>query len=314
MTQRYTGPQNTPRAEMLRLMKKNAVVGLILAALFQVAACATPMRYIYPPPESGADVRMNFYWDILQLALDETQGKWGPFKLQPSPKVMTPARAEMQLGNSQDISVMARATSTERESKLLPIRIPLDKGLTGYRLFLIKGINQAAFGGIRSTSELRQFSIGQAANWIDVDILRHAGLDVVTGPTYESLFPMLDAGRFDLFSRGVNEISAELSANAPTYPDLVVEKQLVLYYPLPRYFFFPRTPEGEKLAQRAEEGLRALMRNGKFQRRYVQFKKSILADLNLSGRRVIRIANPTLSKETPLADKELWDNLEAELR
>jgi ABC-type amino acid transport substrate-binding protein len=299
---------------MLRIMRRTAVVGLILTALLQVSAWAAPMQYIYPPPESGADVRMNFYWDILQLALDETQGKWGPFSLQPSPKVMTPARAEMQLGNSQDISVMARTTSIERENKLLPIRIPLDKGLTGYRLFLIKANNQAAFNGIRGTSELRQFSIGQAASWIDVDILRQAGLDVVTGPTYESLFPMLEAGRFDLLSRGVNEIRAELSANAPTYPDLAVEKRLVLYYPLPRYFFFPKTPEGEKLAQRAEEGLRALMRNGKFQKRYAQFKTSILADLNLSGRRVIRIANPTLSKETLLADKELWDNLEAELR
>lgn len=299
---------------MLRLMKKNAVVGLILTALLHVSTWAAPMQYIYPPPESGADVRMNFYWDVLQLALDETQSKWGPFELQPSPKVMTPARAEMQLGNSQDISVMARTTSLEREKKLLPIRIPLDKGLTGYRLFLIKGINQAAFSGIRGTSELRQFSIGQAASWIDVDILRYAGLDVVTGPTYESLFPMLDAGRFDLFSRGVNEISAELASNIPAYPDLTVEKKLVLYYPLPRYFFFPRTAEGEKLAQRADEGIRLLMRNGKFQKRYLQFKKSILSDINLSGRRVIRIANPTLSKETPLADKELWDNLEAELR
>ncbi|NBW52202.1 MAG: hypothetical protein EBR49_19330, partial [Betaproteobacteria bacterium] len=168
---------------MLRLMKKNAVVGLILTALLHVSTCAAPMQYIYPPPESGGDVRMNFYWDILQLALDETQSKWGPYELQPNPKVMTPARAEMQLGNSQDISVMARTTSIVRETKLLPVRIPLDKGLTGYRLFLIKGINQAAFSGIRSTSELRQFSIGQAASWIDVDILRHAGLDVVTGPT-----------------------------------------------------------------------------------------------------------------------------------
>lgn len=33
------------------------------------------MNYTYPPPESGADVRMNFYWDELQLALDETSAK-----------------------------------------------------------------------------------------------------------------------------------------------------------------------------------------------------------------------------------------------
>lgn len=295
-------------------MKRNAMVTLLLTALLQVSAWAVPMQYIYPPPESGADVRMNFYWDLLRLALDETQSTWGPYDLQPGAKTMTPARAEVHLGNSQDFSVMARATSMEREKKLHPIRIPLDKGLTGYRLFLIKDSNQAALNNIKVSSELRSFSIGQVASWIDVDILRHASLTVVTGPTYESLIPMLEAGRFDLLSRGVNEISAELSAHAASHPKLAIEKKLLLYYPLPRYFFFPRTPEGEKLAQRAEEGLRLLIRNGKFQKRYVQFKKSILEDLKLSGRQVIRIANPTLPVETPLADKEMWDNLETELR
>ncbi|WP_296508258.1 hypothetical protein [Rhodoferax sp.] len=300
---------------MLRLFKTLAVVGFACLAWLHPAARATaPMQYTYPPPESGSDVRLQFYWDVLQLALDETRAKWGPFELRPAAKVMTSARAEVQLTSGQDITIMARTTSQERERKLLPIRIPVDKGLTGYRLFLINEANQAAFSGIRSTRELKQFSIGQASSWIDVEILRTAGLEVVTGPTYESLFPMLMAGRFDLFSRGVNEISAELSANVGSHPGLAVEQKLLLYYPLPRYYFFNRSPEGERLAQRAEEGLRILMRNGKFQKRYVVFKKSILADLHLSGRRVIRIPNLTLSPETPLADSALWDTLEAELR
>ncbi len=299
---------------MLRLLRTIAVVGLIGTALLHPAARSDPMRYVYPPPESGADVRMHFYWDILQLALEATHPTWGSFSMQASQKVMTPARAEMQLDNSLEITVMARTTSQAREKSLIPIRIPLDKGLTGYRLFLIKASKQTALSGIRSTRELRQFRIGQAANWIDVEILRNAGLDVVTGPTYEGLFSMLEADRFDLLSRGVNEISAELAANAQAHPNLAIEKKLVLYYPLPRYFFFARTPEGEKLARRAEEGLRILLRNGVFQKRYAVFKKSFLADLHLSGRRVIRIANPMLPPQTPLADKTLWDNLDAELR
>jgi hypothetical protein len=272
------------------------------------------MQYIYPPAESGADVRFQYYWDLLEMALEETRPKWGAYVLQPAPKVMTPARAEMQLSAGQDISIMARTSSLERERKLQPIRLPLDKGLTGYRLFLIRSADQGALSNVRSTQDLRQFSIGQAASWIDVDILRSAGLTVSTGPSYESLFPMLNAGRFDMLSRGVNEISAELSNNAEKYPDFAIEKKLLLYYPLPRYYFFQRSPEGDKLAERAEEGLRMLLRNGKFQKRYQLFKKTILADLQLSGRRVLRIPNPTLSDDTPLADKTLWDTLEAELR
>ena len=57
-----------------------------------------------------------------------------------------------------------------------------------------------------------------------------------------------------------------------------------------------------------------LMRNGKFERRYQAFKRLILSDLHLGGRRLIRIDNPYLSPETPLADADLWDNLDVELR
>ncbi|MDZ7919702.1 MAG: hypothetical protein U5O12_06775 [Rhodoferax sp.] len=272
------------------------------------------MRYVYPPPESGSDVRLNYYWELLQAALDETAGKWGPYALQASPKVMNAGRAELLLAASSDISVMARTTSIARENALHPIRIPLDKGLTGYRLFLIKADTQAWTDPVRTLEQLQQLSIGQGATWVDTDILRANGFTVVTAPSYDLLLPMLNSNRFDLFSRGVNEISQELASGSRTYPALAIERKLLLYYPLPRYFFFPRTAEGERLAQRAEEGLRLLMKNGKFEKKYQIFKKSILSGLQLSGRRVFKITNPLLPAQTPLADRDLWDSLETELR
>lgn len=277
-------------------------------------AHAQAMRYVYPPPESGADVRLNYYWELLQSALDETTPKWGPYVLQPSPKVMNAGRAELLLTAATDISVMARTTSIAREQALRPIRIPLDKGLTGYRLFLIKADTQARVDGVRTLEQLQSLSIGQGATWVDTDILRASGFTVVTAPTYELLLPMLDSNRFALFSRGVNEISHELATGSQTYPTLAIERRVLLYYPLPRYFFFARTPEGERLAQRAEEGLRLLLKNGKFEKRYQAFKKSILSELSLSGRRVFKISNPQLPADTPLAERELWDTLEPELR
>ncbi|WP_322577898.1 hypothetical protein [Rhodoferax sp.] len=289
----------------------------LFAALLLVCplwAQAQPMRYVYPPPESGSDVRLNYYWELLQAALDETAGKWGPYALQASPKVMNAGRAELLLAASSDISVMARTTSIARENALHPIRIPLDKGLTGYRLFLIKADTQAWTDPVRTLEQLQQLSIGQGATWVDTDILRANGFTVVTAPSYDLLLPMLNSNRFDLFSRGVNEISQELASGSRTYPALAIERKLLLYYPLPRYFFFPRTAEGERLAQRAEEGLRLLMKNGKFEKKYQIFKKSILSGLQLSGRRVFKITNPLLPAQTPLADRDLWDSLETELR
>ncbi len=275
---------------------------------------AQAMRYVFPPPESGSDVRLNYYWELMQAALDETTPKWGPYALHPSPKPMNAGRAELLLTAATDISVMARTTSIAREKALRPIRIPLDKGLTGYRLFLINASTQAQVDSVHTLQQLQSFSIGQGANWVDTDILRAGGFNVVTAPTYELLLPMLDSKRFDLLSRGVNEISHELAAGRRLYPALAIESRLLLYYPLPRYFFFARTAEGERLAQRVEEGLRLLIRNGKFEKHYQVFKKSILSEINLRGRHVLKIRNPQLPADTPLAERELWDTLEPELR
>jgi hypothetical protein len=277
-------------------------------------APAKPMLYVYPPPESGADKRMGYYWELLDAALHATSPKWGAYVLQTGAVVMNADRSQIMLSQSQDITMLVRTTSMEREKVVLPLRIPLDKGLTGYRLFLIQKPTQARLNNVRTLNDLKAFSIGQGAQWVDADILRSAGLTVEPGSNYDSLFKMLQVGRFDLFSRGVNEISQELNDGRARNPDLVIEENLMLYYPLPRYFFFARTPEGERLSQRVEEGLRILIKNGDFEKRYQVFKRQILAGLKLSGRRTFKIDNPTLSPETPLQQREYWDTLAAELK
>ena len=257
---------------------------------------------------------MSYYWDLLEAALKVTKPKYGPYKVGTSPKQMNPARAERSLMNSKEITLLVRATSREREEVLLPIRIPVDKGLIGYRLFLIQRATQDRLDSVRTVNDLKSFSIGQGIQWIDTDIMRAAGLNIQSGGSYESLFLMLAAGRFDIFSRGINEIGVEFNTHAAAIPDLMIEKNLLLYYPLPRYFFFARTPEGELLAKRVEEGLRMMMKNGEFERRYQLFKREMLAGLSIAGRRLLTIDNPLLSVETPLADRELWDTLEKELK
>lgn len=121
-------------------------------------------------------------------------------------------------------------------------------------------------------------------------------------------------GRFDAFARGVNEIGGEWGRARATNPELVIEKNLMLHYPQARYFYFARTPQGKQLAKRIDDGLRRLIKSGEFEKRYQKFKKTMLADLNLAGRRVFRLTNPLLSPETPLADASLWDSLSIELK
>ena len=301
-------------AGWLRRWVRALVWAVLIAGGSAAPLAAEPMQYIYPPPESGSDARLNYYWDLLEAALKVTKAKYGPYKVATSPRQMNPARAERSLMNSKEITLLVRATSREREQTLLPIRIPVDKGLIGYRLFLIQRTTQVRLDSVRTVDDLKGYSIGQGIQWIDTDIMRAAGLNIQSGGSYESLFLMLAAGRFDIFSRGINEIGAEFSTHSAALPELMIEKNLLLYYPLPRYYFFARTPEGELLATRVEEGLRTLMKSGEFERRYQIFKREMLAGLNISGRRLLTINNPLLSAETPLAERDLWDTLEKELK
>ncbi|TXH89307.1 MAG: hypothetical protein E6Q78_08055 [Rhodoferax sp.] len=287
--------------------------GLIAVVLAGWAlAAGAQMRYVYPPPESANDHRTDYYWRLLGAALQATESRWGPYEVVPSGVAMNSDRAQMLLTRSDTVTVIARTTSTERESTLTPIRIPLDKGLTGYRLFLIQKPLQERLRKVRTLDDLKAFPIGQKSQWVDVDILQAVGLQVVGALDYESLFRMLPAGRFDLLSRGVNEIYQEWEVHRPDNPDLAIERSLLLYYPLPRYFFFAPTPQGERLAQRVREGLERLQANKEFERLYQVYKREILSGLDLSGRRLLRIPNPQLPAQTPLGKAAYWDDLQAE--
>jgi hypothetical protein len=190
---------------------------------------------------------------------------FGPYQVKVSPFSMSETRmlSEME-GNSGSLDVIVHGSVTEYEGRLRTVRIPLDKGLLGYRVFLIRAERQADFDKVRTLDDLRRFSIGQGAEWQDVQILRHSGFAVETGPTYERLFAMLDAGRFDGFSRSVLEIGDEYRQFRPRYPAMAIETHVLLYYPLTRYFYVTNRPAGALLAQRIETGLERLIGNGTF--------------------------------------------------
>ncbi|GAB2895441.1 hypothetical protein GCM10027046_25810 [Uliginosibacterium flavum] len=277
---------------------------------------AEPMSFIHPPPENISDQRHTYYWEILEAALLANKGKYGDYKVVSYGTPMNFQRgvAEVEAGDKGLVNIVARATNLDLEARLRAIPIPLDKGLLGYRLFLIMPKTQARLDTVKTLDELKQFSIGQASPWTDVKILRANDFNVVIGDNYDGLFGMLGINRFDLFSRGVNEIYPEWLAHKDLVPGLMIEKGLVLAYPMPRYFFVPRTPTGERMAERIEDGLRRIAKSGEFERRYKIYKKLVLSDVSLSGRRVFRLSNPQLSdKAPPLSDKFWWDDLSAEL-
>jgi hypothetical protein len=275
-------------------------------ATIHAAPAQDVMTYRYDAPESARDVRYLYQWEILRTALERTAAQWGPYRMVPSER-MSERRQAYELENATGkLTVMYLSTIPEFEQRLVPVRIPVDRNLGGYNVLLIRDGEQARFGGVQSVEDLKRFSFGLGLDWVDVGVLESNGLAVVTGSSYDGLFEMLANRRFDAFPRAAVEVLEEYEQRKAELPTLRIEDRLLLYYPLPMYFWFPRTDEGRRLAARAESGMRAMIGDGTYDRIFDAYQRTKIERLRLKSRTLLSIGNPNLGPETPFADKRLW--------
>ena len=275
---------------------------LRLFTLLCLLALCAPLQaeiLIYQPPEVADDPRNRYTLQLLQLALDKAGGD---YRLQPAAKPMQQGRVLMELAQGRNVRVAWSMTSLEREAQLLPIRIPIYKGLIGWRLALIKSERRALLHEVRNLAELGRFNAGQGHDWPDTEILRGNALPVVGAPNYQSLFRMLALGRFDYFPRSLAEVWAE--AEQQRAAGLVVEDSLALHYPSAVYFFV--NPKDVALAAHIERGLELAIADGSFERLFQSFNGEYIQRAQLGKRRILHLSNPLLPPQTPLQREELW--------
>lgn len=275
----------------------SALLGLCLACLATVSLAAKTV-VTYPKQESAN----GYPAQVLRLALQEAGID---FDLNPSDTPMPQGRALQQLASGENVNVVWSMTSKERELKLRPIRIPIDKGLLGWRLFLINKASAATFAKVKTLSDLRKLQAGQGHDWPDTEILRFNGLPVQGSASYEGLFKMLRAQRFDYFPRSIIEIWDEQKAFGGT--DFEIEKTVLLHYPTALYFFVNKNDRA--LAKAIETGLNTAIQNGKFDKLFQQNYGDVLQRAHVHSRTQLQLTNPLLPLATPLERKELWIQL-----
>lgn len=266
-------------------------LALASAAGFGISAWAAPAAgapWVVTYPSSGAvgDKRGDYYVSLLKLALDKADGN---FEVQSSTNPSVATRAFVSMATGRGIDVIWAPTTIQLEHDYLPVRIPLDKGILGWRIFLIGESDRGLFEGIRSVKQLKALPAGQVREWVDTDILRGNGFPVVAATRYENLFTMLAAQRFRYLPRGVGEIYDE--ARNHGHLGLTVEPHLALHYPMCTYFFVAK--QNTELAQRIELGLRRANKDGSFEQLFQQFYGQALQAAKLDGRLVFTLERPT---------------------
>lgn len=263
-----------------------------------------PLVVRYLPPDEGVGSRSQYYSLLLKLALDKTVATHGAYELIPADKAMNQRDALKAMMQGQGIDVVHTMTDKTRERVLIPVRIPLDKGLIGARLVMVNKKDKAKFLNVKTVEDLKRFSFGQGHDWPDTEILRFNDLKVVTSQEYSALFTQLSDKTFDGFPRAVFEIWDEIQDHKDKNFDSA--DGFYIYYPAAMYFFVRKDATGAALSKRLETGLRIALKDGSFDKLFDTIMKPYIDKSNLKDRIGIKLKNPLLPDETPLNDSSLW--------
>lgn len=237
-----------------------------------------------------------YFLELLTLALEKSKV---PFSLEAvATPVMVESRIERMLQKNPNMVHWLNSNS-QKESSLIPIKIPLFKGLIGWRLLFIRKEDQAIFENIKSISDLAQYSAGLGHDWPDTKIFRDNGLSLVSSASWSGLFDMLRLKHIDYFPRSVIEIERELRL----FPDseLYVDKALALQYPAAYYFFVNKA--NTELAKAIELGLLRAIEDGEFDLIFDKYFSDILFKSDFKTRRIIKLHT---EQEFPFNTDKFW--------
>lgn len=254
---------------------------------------------IYPRPESLTDVRSSYPVAVLQKCEQQFNDL---FTLVPSKIRTQQGRSLRQLVSDKDMDVVWALTNPKREATLLPIRIPIDRGLIGWRLLLINTESKQLFDEVTNTEQLGQLLAGQGHDWPDVDVLKANNYAVASSSTYQGLFHMLARNHIQYFPRAISEIWPELNTHANL--GLMVHPKLAIYYPSALYFFVNKN--NRSLANILEKCLVKSTQDGSLKAIFDEYYLDYIIKADLKNRTIFRLTNPLLPPATPAVTSQYW--------
>ena len=250
------------------------------------------------------DLDSEYQLKLLELALDRA-GQ--PYKLERVDLNLNQFTLQQELRKGKTINVFWMGTSSALESALIPVPIPLFRGLEGLRLSFIHSDAQEKFNQVNTLAGLKQLKAAQGVGWADNKILEQAGIATYAG-RYSNLFRLINDGdKLDFFPRGLVEIFAERRELAAQYPNLAIEQHLLIRYPFAEFFFV--SPESPKLAKAIQTGLERAYADGSFMTFFHENPRirEALASANLEQRVTISLPNPDMTPLLRSIPAQYWD-------
>jgi hypothetical protein len=278
-------------------------------ALALLVTCLPPVLAmdvaILDRPSNDMDRRRDYTMVLLKAVLETTRASFGPYRIEMAPFPMERPRLLQEMLKGRNVNIAANPIDAEWMQKLPSVPIPIDLGLQSWRLMLVHDKNQLRVSELAMAGQLRQATAGTGGGWALHHYLVGHGYPTITGNSYEGLFHMLNAGRFDYMLRGVHEVFYEYDAYRERLPHLSVANGVLLHARIPALFFV--SPRETRLHRRIQLGMEALLKGGKLERLMLKHYRRDLERARLCERQRIELPG---SETSPAIQNrhELWFN------
>ena len=278
------------------------LLGTLLLAFFSLgveAKSALVVTYRANMDPHSTNTYINYYTELVRLALEKTRADFGDYQLQTVANETTELRTRADLIQNKYpnyIVELAYEDSLTQSGELTFINIPIDGGIVGYRVCFVNPGIKAQLNASTSLNDLRQYTIGQGIGWADTSILRANGFKVVEVGDFNNIAKMVAAGRVDLYCRGANQLQVE-TEEFKSIEHLTYDETFVLAYPLPRFFYFNR--QSQEAKQRIEAGLQRAYKDGSMRALWQQHYAAKVSFANLGKRKIWRLENPLIQNLAP---------------
>ncbi len=284
------------------------VVFVITLASLKVTVLvhAGAVAAVYPKPTTQHPLLSDYPIELLRMALAKAEA---PYVVIPSFKSLPKNRALFRLKNQEGIDVLWSDTSTLKEKDFYPIKIPIYKGLSGWRIPLVNKTRNLSTEQIGSFDKLKQYSLIQGSDWPGRKVFEANHIVVHHAYEQASLYEMLGKNRGDMLFQSVVELSGQEKTHR--YYGLEIDDNIAVRYPSAVYFFVHK--DNRALAGAIEKGLSASISDGSFDTLFDRSLTPFLKSCRLSERTILDIENPDVPEAMPLGDQALWYRLEDHL-
>lgn len=189
--------------------------------------------------------------------------------------------------------------SMVNDGRLRMIAVPLERGLLGWRTSFILQTQLDKTASIQSLRDLQTLIIGQGSGWLDAEIYRQAGVTIREVQAWRNgeFTDQMQSGVIDLFPIGLEEsINYFLPHFRQHYPQIALDKHLLLRYPWYRFVWISADPKTDALYQALQTGFDIICGNGQFESIWNEYRQ-VLPASDWQGRTVINLENPFYSQD-----------------